>query len=251
MAHSQQLNYIQTVKNACISENSGLRIIEIGSYDVNGSIRKIFGDSMQYIGVDLTKGPGVDLICSGEKVDYDDNYFDVALSCECFEHNPNWVATFENMVRMVKPGGIIIITCASTGREEHGTIRTDPSISPGTFAVGIDYYKNLTKRDFLNNFNINKMFSSHEFLYNFRSKDLYFIGYKKSVNSKAGLLSAVNQTYVKNSNRAAMQRGWLYWSVVKACNWSIKIVEAIVPNWIFEKYIKLLDRTIKLIATRS
>jgi SAM-dependent methyltransferase len=249
MAHSQQLSYIQTVRNACLSDTAELRIIEIGSYDVNGNIRKIFDNSKQYIGVDLTEGPGVDLVCSGDKVDYQDGYFDVAISCECFEHNPKWIDTFSNMIRMVKPGGIVIMTCASTGRKEHGTIRTDPSISPGTFAVGIDYYKNLTRKDFLQHFHVGELFSSHVFYYNRRSKDLYFVGYKKVGNSDGGDLRLVNRIFDSKNTQSVRQKGWLHWFMVKMCDVTVKAAEAIFPDIIFEKYIRLMDKAMRYISS--
>ncbi len=73
----------------------------------------------------------------------------MTISAECFEHNPLWRETFSNMYRMTKKGGVLIITCASTGRIEHGTARSVKSTdSPGTTAVGWDYDMNLTQNDF-------------------------------------------------------------------------------------------------------
>ena len=51
------------------------------------------------------------------------------------------------MLRMMKKDGMIIITCASLGRGEHGTKRTTPENSPLTNNIGWTYYKNLSKRD--------------------------------------------------------------------------------------------------------
>ena len=42
--------------------------------------------------------------------------FDVVISCECFEHNPYWRETFLNMTRVLRPGGLFVLTCATTGR---------------------------------------------------------------------------------------------------------------------------------------
>jgi 2-polyprenyl-3-methyl-5-hydroxy-6-metoxy-1,4-benzoquinol methylase len=36
-------------------------------------------------------------------LDFASNSFDTVASCECFEHNPEWAKTFENMHRMCKP----------------------------------------------------------------------------------------------------------------------------------------------------
>jgi len=177
MAHKQQLSIIGAVANHLCDDWSGKNIIEIGSYDVNGSIRHLFPKS-NYIGVDLTEGPGVDLVCEGDKVDYPDNHFDASISCECFEHNPKWVETIENMHRMTKAGGVLIFTCASTGRLEHGTTRTSPKSSPGTSSLGWDYYLNLTKSDIYRKVDINKLFSSHFLIFDKYSCTLSFVGIK-------------------------------------------------------------------------
>ena len=73
-----------------------LRVVEIGSYDVNGSIRGVVSSSVEiseYVGVDLIPGPGVDIVCSGHELDLPDASFDVTLSAECLEHNPYWADT--------------------------------------------------------------------------------------------------------------------------------------------------------------
>lgn len=177
MAHQEQLNFIRTTSESLTKDYSNHKILEIGSFDVNGSIRQFFENST-YVGVDLTEGPGVDIVCEGNKLNHPDNTYDVTLSCECFEHNPHWGETFSNMYRMTKPGGIVVFTCATTGRPEHGTTRTSPSVSPGSQSIGWDYYQNLTELDFQKSFELSKLFESHFFLSNTNSFDLYFVGLK-------------------------------------------------------------------------
>jgi len=177
MAHKQQLKFVSLVKEFFIQDTSNLKILEIGSYDVNGSIRQFFPNS-DYVGVDLCEGPGVDLVSYGHQVDLPDASVDVAISCECFEHDPNWIETFNNMYRMTKPGGIVVITCATLGRIEHGTRRTASEFSPGTQFVGLDYYKNLGKANFEEALSLQDRFSDYLFFTIPTSYDLYFIGWK-------------------------------------------------------------------------
>jgi hypothetical protein len=80
---------------------------------------------------------------------------------------------------MTKPNGLIVMSCATTGRPEHGTTRTSPADSPLTIGKGWDYYKNLTEQDFRDNLNIDDMFSSHTFIVGAPHPDLYFYGIKK------------------------------------------------------------------------
>jgi SAM-dependent methyltransferase len=156
-----------------------LKILEVGSYDITGSIRQFF-DGCDYVGADLVAGPGVDLVCSGHEISFDDCSFDLTLSSECFEHNPYWLETFRNMHRMTKPGGLVVFSCASRGRAEHGTSRTTEgrNVSPGTMAAGWEYYRNLNRSDFERALDMHAMFSAYLFIYMPTSCDLYFCGQK-------------------------------------------------------------------------
>ncbi len=183
MAHQQQLKFIEIVNkyfnNEARKRNLQFKILEIGSFDVNGSPRAFLQDEKtQYIGVDLCEGKGVDIISFGHTLDLPVDSFDFVLSCECFEHDPHWLETFKNMYRMSKPGGVLAFTCATTGRLEHGTVRTSAEHSPGTQFVGLDYYKNLTKEDFQSSLNLDEIFTEYFFFYEKTSRDLYFVGQK-------------------------------------------------------------------------
>ena len=83
---------------------------------------------------------------------------------------------------MLKPEGLFLFTCASTGRAEHGTRRTTACDSFGTIGQlpdMQDYYKNLTIEDISKCINLNHEFSSWESEYNPQSCDLYFWGIKR------------------------------------------------------------------------
>ena len=177
MAHPQQLGFVRAVAEHLAQDFQGRKVLEIGSYDVNGSVRACFAGS-DYLGVDLTPGPGVDEVCAGDEVALPDESVDLAISCECFEHTPRWSETFLNMVRMTRPGGVVLFTCATTGRLEHGTARTSPDMSPGTRSVHASYYRNLTAADFRARSAPDGLFDSHFFLTNRYSNDLYFAGMK-------------------------------------------------------------------------
>ncbi|MCW2766595.1 MAG: hypothetical protein JWO11_2554 [Nocardioides sp.] len=154
----------------------GASVLEIGAYDVNGSVRHIFAAAGSYTGVDLVEGPGVDVVSYGHRVAFLDGAYDVTLSGECFEHDLHWRDTFANMVRGTRPGGLVVFTCASVGRPEHGTQRTKPQDSPGTQSEDLDYYRNLTRGDFEESLPLEEWFSDFRFWYLPTSFDLYFAG---------------------------------------------------------------------------
>ena len=177
MSHAQQLTFVSSVKESYPSFFSNAKVLEVGSLDINGSVRQFFTDC-DYLGIDVGQGRGVDLVCEGQNYNGEPNSFDTAISCECFEHNPHWVATFNNMIRVVKPEGLIVMSCATTGRKEHGTSRTSPKDSPLSIKNGWEYYLNLTEEDFRYYIDLS-VFSVYEFSTNDTTKDLYFYGILK------------------------------------------------------------------------
>jgi len=178
MAHIQQLQFINSVKNLYPNNFENCSVLEIGSLDINGTVRTFF-HNCKYLGLDVGEGKGVDLVCEGQNFKGPDNFFDTVISCECFEHNPYWVETFLNMHRVCKSSGLIIMSCATTGRKEHGTYFSEPLSSPLTIKKGWNYYKNLEKKDFVSNFNLDELFINYSFSTNTESFDLYFSGIKK------------------------------------------------------------------------
>ena len=176
MAHPEQRCFIETVAACLGGDFRGLDVLEVGSYDNTGTIRPAFAGSA-YVGVDLVEGPGVDVVGEGSALDFPDSTFAVTLSSECFEHNPYWAETIANMHRMTRPGGVMIFSCATTGRFEHGTARTSP-MSPGSQQLGWDYYRNLSEADIRAALALDELFADYRFLTHRISCDLYFIGLK-------------------------------------------------------------------------
>lgn len=186
MSHPEQLAFFDAVARRNGGLIAGAKVLEIGAYDVNGSIRRVLGSASEHVGVDLTRGPGVDLVAYGHEVDHPDGMYDLAVSGECFEHDPHWRETFANMVRVTRPGGLVVVTCASHGRPEHGTRRSDVTDSPGTQFEGVDYYRNVVSADF-DTLSLDSEFSEWRFWYMPTTFDLYFAG----VRSGAATLAAV------------------------------------------------------------
>jgi SAM-dependent methyltransferase len=181
MAHEQQRDFFRKVKQLNPQFFTDVKVLDIGSLDINGNNRHVFEHPYSYIGVDLNEGNNVDVISPGHL--YDSGYlFDVVMSSECFEHDMYYARTLQNMIKLLKPNGLLIFTCASTGRPEHGTLRSNPSDAP--FLLGMsekwaNYYKNLTEDDIRSVVDINNTFTSFEFSYEPTSCDLYFWGIKK------------------------------------------------------------------------
>lgn len=179
MAHEEQREFILDLKEEYPSFFSNVKVLDVGSLDINGSIKNFFSNS-DYTGIDIGEGKNVDIVVEGQKFDAEDETYDVVASCECFEHNPYWKETFQNMIRMCKSGGLIFMSCATEGRPEHGTINTDIGSSPLTVAKGWNYYRNLTEKDFRDiEIEYDVVFDVYDFFIDKFVRDLYFYGIKK------------------------------------------------------------------------
>jgi len=85
--HDTAKDYGAAFFNAYIDETLNLTIVDVGSQDINGSLRSFSSPSHQYIGVDFVDGKGVDLIINDPySLPFDTESVDVVLSSSCFEH---------------------------------------------------------------------------------------------------------------------------------------------------------------------
>ena len=93
-----------------------LTILEIGSYIGGFNIRSLNPDNSKYVGVDLREGPGVDVILTDPYVlPFEDNTFDYAISSSCFEHIDFFWLSYLEIMRVLKPSGVLYLNAPSTG----------------------------------------------------------------------------------------------------------------------------------------
>ncbi len=91
---------------ASIADRDGLRerknILEIGSYNVNGSVRDLFPKHLHYTGIDVVPGPGVDMVTPdmGSFPDGWTNSFDLIVSTEALEHDGRFWRTLSEVRRV-------------------------------------------------------------------------------------------------------------------------------------------------------
>lgn len=183
--HLQSRDFTYFVKVILKDYFKNKRVLDVGSGDINGNNRFLF-DNCIYHGNDVIQAENVTIVSKTKDLPFEDNYFDTIISTECFEHDPEYEQSFIKIYKMLKPDGLFVFTCASTGRAEHGTRRTSPFDSYGT--IGNlddmqDYYKNLTEQDLNEVLDLNNLFSAWDTYYNSLSHDLYFVGIKKGNNT--------------------------------------------------------------------
>lgn len=199
MAHKQQQDFFTSVKNKFPHLFNNIKVLDIGSLDINGNNRHLFENS-EYIGLDLDEGPNVDVVCKAH-IYKPDFKFNVVISGECFEHDIFYDKTILNMVELLEDNGIMIFSCASTGRPEHGTIKTSPENAPFLLKFGEEwgnYYKNIDELDVRKVIDVDSIFSNYEFIYQEETCDLYFWGIKKKCETSILVVNLNNLEYTKN-----------------------------------------------------
>ena len=189
MAHKEQITFVNKVKNKFPNSFYNKKVLGVGTFNVCGTEDSFF-DDCAYEGLDLGPGPGVDIVCPAQDYDAPDSSYDTIISCECFEHNPFYKETIQNIVRLLKKDGLFLFTCATTGRPVHGVLsleaeskkihsnwKTMPNVSKDNWDN--EYYKNLTETDIRECIDIDNLFSKYEFEIEPNHCDLYFWGIKK------------------------------------------------------------------------
>ena len=92
-------NYINKIDNP--------KILDIGSMDVNGSIKGQLNFKCEYIGADLAEGKNVNVVLDDPyRFPLEDNSIDIVVSISTFEHTEFFWETFLEIMRVLKPSGL-------------------------------------------------------------------------------------------------------------------------------------------------
>ena len=86
MAHFEQMQFVEETKRIFPESFSGVSVLEVGSMNINGSVRMFF-DGCRYIGLDVVPGPGVDAVSPAHLFQAPEGTFDTIISCESMEHD--------------------------------------------------------------------------------------------------------------------------------------------------------------------
>ena len=170
--HIEIANFLNNVKHLHPQYFNNVKVLEVGSQNINGSIRPII-ENCDYTGIDLGEAVGVDVVADINDCIHP-NIFDTVVSCEMLEHCEHWEKALLSMYINTKPNGIFILTCASTTRPEHGTHAHSSQDSKFT----LNHYRNITIKDFMTV--LPEELFHHYCIGVYRDgQDLYFWGIKK------------------------------------------------------------------------
>lgn len=167
-ARSEQRFFLGMVKRNLPDFFRGRNVLEIGRPGAPAQTGEWFDQCRVTV-------PNAQPIQAGKPTDGPEVYgatsesFDTIVSCETLEHLPQWRDTFVNALRMLKPDGLMVVSCAGFGRRQHETRRYPPAPRDD------EYYRNLCPADF-DGIDLDAVFAWWTFLEDRTVQDLYFFG---------------------------------------------------------------------------
>jgi hypothetical protein len=130
--HIQAFQFVESVLRGLPRRE---RVLEIGSRDINGSIRQLFAGARWYCGIDCAPGAGVDCVADGASFRTEEAP-DTVVCCEVLEHAEQGEAIVRNAFEQLQSGGVAIFTMATEGRAPHSAVHGG-ALQPG------EYYRNV------------------------------------------------------------------------------------------------------------
>ena len=132
-------NAYSFVNMVLLSHMPRFSVVEFGSRNINGSIRDCFPNVQKYVGIDLYKGDGVDII--GDASKYTPEYeIDTVVCVSVLEHTPNAKALIDNAFRILSPQGLFIVTTVSDPCPKHSEVDGGPLRED-------EFYANITRME--------------------------------------------------------------------------------------------------------
>jgi SAM-dependent methyltransferase len=114
--HDTAMQYGAAFFNTYLKNTEDLTIVDIGSQDVNGSLRSVAPTNNKYIGVDFAEAKGVDVVITDPySLPFEDESVDAVVSSSCFEHSEFFWLLFNEALRILKPNGLLYINAPSNG----------------------------------------------------------------------------------------------------------------------------------------
>lgn len=120
-------------------------ILDLGGQDVNGTIHDLLPSSTWTV-LDIMDAPGVDIVADATTWVPTRTWSHV-VSTELLEHVKDWPAVLRVAHAALDPGGILIVTCASTHRHPHGATGAGQpaadehyaNVNPGDMVAQLEY----------------------------------------------------------------------------------------------------------------
>jgi len=115
--HKSALKYGRLFFETYCGHLLGLKkIVDVGSKDINGSLRQYAPKEVSYIGVDFEVGNGVDIVLGDPyELPFEDSSIDIVVCNSVFEHSEFFWLLFLECLRILKPEGLLYLNAPSNG----------------------------------------------------------------------------------------------------------------------------------------
>lgn len=108
--HVESFEIMRYFVDTYLDKNKKLDILEVGSYDVNGSYRSLFQNpNWTTCGLDIAAGPNVDVVSKSLYEFGLDKQFDVVVTGNCLEHVEAPWKLIQEIHNVTKKGGLVCI----------------------------------------------------------------------------------------------------------------------------------------------
>lgn len=118
--HQSSFDKMKKFKEIYLDVSRHLKILDVGSFDVNGNYADLFKEEKwTYYGADMAGGKNVDILLTSP---YDwnciaDNSYDIVVSGQAYEHIEYFWITILQINRVLKVGGLCCIIAPAGGPE--------------------------------------------------------------------------------------------------------------------------------------
>lgn len=96
-------------------------VLDVGSYNVNGTLRGVVEKrGWTYTGLDIVPGDNVDVVAEHPyEYPFADGFFDAVISCSTMEHVAAIWLWVPELVRILRPGGLLVIVAPNRWKVGH------------------------------------------------------------------------------------------------------------------------------------
>ena len=114
--HVSALNFGKLFFETYCAGLEGAVVYDVGAQNVNGSLKDVLPAHLGYVGVDFVAGNGVDIVLEDPyRLPFADGSLDVLVCSSCFEHSQFFWLVFLEMLRVLKPQGLLYLNMPSNG----------------------------------------------------------------------------------------------------------------------------------------